>query len=96
MNLTFKVNWIKCIITLGNIDQKKRKILNLRRGLVIWKQSGFFLLILCMTFLVMHLVTESIPVLSGRLTAQSQALQFADSDTFSESRALRLLRAGKT
>lgn len=73
---------------------EKRKILNLRRGLVIWKPSGFFLLILCMTFLV----PKSIPFLSGRLTAQPQALQFVNSDTFSESRAmgLRLLWAGKT
>lgn len=94
MNFTFKVNWIKYVIALGNIDQKKRKILNFRRGLVIQKPTGCFLLILCMTFLV----AKSIPFLSERLNAQLQGLQFVNSDTFSENRAmgLRLLRAGKT
>lgn len=54
-------------------------------------------IILCMTFLVIYLVTKSFPFLSGRLTAQRQALQFVNSDTFSDSRIMgsRLRRSGK-
>lgn len=82
--------WTSCLklirqnawLPLATLLQKK--VLNLRRGLVIWKPSGFFLLILCMTFLV----NKSIPFLSGRLTAQPQALRFVSSDTFSESTAM--------